>query len=175
MNRYPTLSLIVIAVLFLGLFLSLRESRQSYWDFRNNVWAVARLVLEGKAPEEEPNLTQLSSLIGEPLARGIWSPTVTLLTLPFGVMDWQSAGALWLILNIIAVWALVLMSARGRQSVAILVVIIGMVVVFPPTLSVLMLGQVSLLMTVINLLALRALARRHPKRRRNPARPAPQA
>jgi Glycosyltransferase family 87 len=151
---------ILLGFAFCGLFVIARAPDKSYWDFRNNVWAVTQLVLAGQSPANPDSLGRLSAQIGQPLARGVWGPTIVLLAGPLAMMDWRSAGALWLILNIAALWGIVfLVTARFDRRPAHLVGLVVLCALFPPTLAHLELGQVSLLLAVVALLALSSLAR----------------
>ena len=132
---------------------------KSYWDFRNNVWAVTRLVLAGQSPADPDNISRLGEQIGQPLAHGIWGPVIVLLAAPLSMLDWRSAAALWLMLNIAALWGIVyFVTARFDRRPAHLVGLVVLCALFPPVLAHLELGQVSLLLAIVSLLALSSLS-----------------
>jgi SAM-dependent methyltransferase len=60
-----------LGLAILGVFGFARMLNAPYWDFRNNVWAVSRLVASGPSPVDDANIKRLSQAIGEPLARGL--------------------------------------------------------------------------------------------------------
>ena len=121
--------------------------RYQAWDFRNNLWGPARLLLEGKDPYSLEALAQLSVEWGVPFFRSIWFPTIIGVGLPLGVLPWPNAANIWLLISLAAALVstvLVYAATTKRQQSRDLLAVALSVMLFVPLYSHLNQGQVSL-------------------------------
>lgn len=139
-NRHSVVvALIAIALLMvlLAVFVPSRVVPVS-WDFQNNLWGPAHLLLQGSSPY---NIKALF-----PETNAVWMPMAIGLFLPLGALPVQWASNLWLLLNFSALATLTIHPAqRYRLKLWQIALIMTGLVVFPPTLAHLQLGQISLL------------------------------
>src|SRR5207249_2338731 len=74
----------------------------------------------------------------------------------------RSAAALWLLFNIVALWAIIYVANAGSdRRPARLIPFLVLCMVFPPTLAHFELGQVTLVLTILFLLVLATLEKGH--------------
>ncbi len=120
------------------------------WDFRNNLWGPAHLLVQGMSPYAIEQIFDGSN--------SVWMPVAVGAGFALGWLEIHTATNLWLLLNVLLVLTLVGLSIQRAQpgtlwvSVALLAALL-----FPPTISHLILGQFSLLTAVLLLLAVRRL------------------
>ena len=97
---YLWLIILVIGSVCVGLFLV--HFRYHAWDFRNNLWGPARLLLQGEMPYDPQALEGLSAEWGVPFHLSIWFPTIVGLGLPLGAVPLPNAANIWLFLSLTA-------------------------------------------------------------------------
>lgn len=135
-----------VIVLIVMLMTLLREFPRDAGDLRTNLWAPARLLLSHRDPYDLDNLATLSEEEGVTIHRSVWFPTVIGLFLPLGALPFPMAADLWLITNIGLLCACIAISLRGRSTSWVHRMMLGIaVLVFPPLIAQLRMGQVSLL------------------------------
>ncbi|MFN2242132.1 MAG: hypothetical protein ACK2U2_07590, partial [Anaerolineae bacterium] len=71
---------LALAVVFLIRF------RYAAWDFRNNLWGPARLLLQGDMPYNPQALKGLASEWGVPFHLSIWFPTILGIGFPLALL-----------------------------------------------------------------------------------------
>jgi hypothetical protein len=112
------------------------------WDFRNNLWGPAYLLVHQRSPYNIITIFKSSN--------AIWMPVLIGLLFPIGYLPLQWASNLWLLLNLIALCLIVIISARNlSQSVIWILLTIISLAIFPPTMTLLALGQVSLIICLV--------------------------
>lgn len=157
-DRNFYLRLFVLGGLFVCVLAAIDGLHGTYWDFRNNAWAPTRLVWRGEAPADHAALDRLAAQINEPLIRGIWVPSIMLVAAPLGGLPWETAAYLWFVFNVGAlVGTLYLVLQPAERHPTRLLVTMVLLLLFPATISVLLMGQVSLMITALTLLTLRLL------------------
>jgi hypothetical protein len=110
----------------------------SSWDFRNNLWAPAHLLLNGRSPYDISVLFDGSG--------AVWMPPVIGAFFPLGWLSLSAASKLWFALNVASLIGIVVLSARpDRPKPLLLGVLLILHFTFPPVLAHLRLGQISLL------------------------------
>lgn len=135
------LSLFGIFVLALGAVFVIQFQARPGWDFRNNLWAPAHLMVHHQSPYNVKLLFENSN--------AVWMPMVIGLFFPLGMIPLQQASNLWLLLNVGALFLLVAFSASGsRLKPGLLALLVLCMAVFPANTSGLVLGQVSLMICV---------------------------
>lgn len=151
-TRRGKLLLVVVGVLLLigaGLFI-VNVQGLSTWDFRNNLWGPAHLLVNGQPPYDIGLLFEGSN--------SIWLPTIVGVAFPLGYLDETTATNLWLVLNIAAhflLFALIIAMPPGKPAPLWLFLCIFGMFIYPPFVGLLTLGQISILMVVWLLLAAR--------------------
>lgn len=142
-------ALVLIAILVvISLWVLSSQAVPVAWDFRNNLWGPAYLLLQGRSPYNIHVIYTGSN--------AIWMPVIIGALFPVGLLPLQAASNLWLVLNLLSLWALVAMFASGKRMsmLGVASIVLGLAM-FPSTMSVLRLGQVTLLVC----LALSAVAK----------------
>lgn len=146
--RRITVTLIGVVAVGAGLLWLVETLTFSSWDFRNNLWAPAYLLLHRQSPYEIGVLFDNS--------RAVWLPMSIGLFFPLGWLALREATNLWLIINCAALVLIVwLASAETRPRPIAFVLSLLVVLLFPPTVSHLILGQ----FTIVTVLALLVAAR----------------
>lgn len=142
--------LAIILVAGIAALYAVLNLRFQSWDFRNNLWAPAYLLVRGQSPYEIRGLF--------PDSNAIWLPMAIGLFFPLGWLSEQHASNVWLLLNCGVVVGLV-WTAAGQQRPNLLVLGAALVAafLFLPTLTHLVLGQFSLLTTLAAVWAARAV------------------
>ena len=108
------------------------------WDFRNNLYLPASLLLQGKSPY---NIHVLGAG-----GNAVWFPMVIGFFFPLGILPLQNASNLWWMLNLVSLLGLVLISTgRRKPDLKKLVLTVLLIAIFPSTATHLDLGQVSIL------------------------------
>jgi hypothetical protein len=115
------------------------------WDFRNNLWSPSYLLLHRQSPYKPDVLFDSSS--------ALWMPTIIGAFFPLGFLPLQQASNLWFVGNALGVVVLAWISSGFRRP-PILVFAIALVVafLFPPLVSHLRLGQLSIGITLLFLI-----------------------
>ena len=146
--------LIIVLSLLLGaaLLVFIQATHFTSWDFRNNLWAPAHLLTQGQSPYRVEVLFDNS--------RAVWLPMAPGLLFWLGWLNPYQGSGLWLVLNIIGLAMLVRLSAdQSKPDLKVFLLSMMLVVVFPPTLSHLVLGQFTLAIGVALLGAARWIER----------------
>jgi len=107
------------------------------WDFRNNLWAPSYLLLHRQSPYRIEVLFDSGN--------AVWMPTIIGAFFPLGFLPSQQASNLWFVGNALGVVLLAWISSGFRRP-PILVFAIALVAafLFPPLVSHLRLGQLSI-------------------------------
>lgn len=133
-------------------YVVLSRANLSAWDFRNNLWSPAHLLVGGRSPY------LIESLF--PGSNAVWMPTVIGAFFPLGWLRESDATAVWTLISIAAYLALlILASGQQRPAPLLLGVGVGMMLIFPPFLSAIHLGQVGMLTGLLLLIAARLVVR----------------
>jgi hypothetical protein len=122
------------------------------WDFRNNLWGPAHLLVQGMSPYLIEQLFDNSNSVWLPMAIGVgfW----------LGYLDLFTATNLWALLSAVLAILLTLISIqRGQPGTLWVTVALLAVFLFPPTVSHFILGQFSLISVVLLLIAVRVVER----------------
>lgn len=110
------------------------------WDFQNNLWGPAHLLLAGNNPYG------IKALFAE--TNAVWLPTGITPFLWLGALPLQWASNLWLIFNVSSLLFVIFHAARQNKPTPLrLALAAGGLVIFPATLAHLQLGQISLIAT----------------------------
>jgi hypothetical protein len=114
----------------------------SCWDFRNNLWGPTYLLTHGQSPYRVDKLFELGN--------AVWMPMVVGLFFPLGFLTLQQASNLWFMFNLICILLIVWMSSGSRRPPMLLfAVAIFLSLLFPPMISHLWLGQISIFVTLV--------------------------
>ncbi|NSW53940.1 MAG: DUF2029 domain-containing protein [Anaerolineae bacterium] len=118
------------------------------WDFQNNLWAPAHLLLQGQSPYH------IQEMI--PKSNAVWMPAVISVFLPLGLLPVHYASNLWLVINLLILFAIVGISIQQlkHRRLAWFVVCVFGLVLFPPVLTHFLLGQISFLICLLFLAAI---------------------
>jgi len=127
--------------LLLAAFLFLPAAPFDYWDFRNNLWGPARLLLGGHSPYEIKRLF--------PDTNAVWFPQAIGFFFPLGALSFGQAAQVWLLLNLAALGGLIFHFSRpsGLRPLA-LAAVVAASLLFPGTVEHIRLGQISLLVAL---------------------------
>ncbi len=107
------------------------------WDFRNNLWGPAYLLVHQMSPYHIQDLFEISN--------AIWMPMLIGLLAPIGFLPLQWASNAWLIINLAALSLMVSILARpARKAMIAIPLVIVSLAVFPSSVTHFVLGQVSL-------------------------------
>lgn len=137
--------LIFLVITELGWFV-IFNTTVSGWDFRNNLWSPSYLLLHGQSPYKIEVLFDSSN--------AVWMPMVIGAFFPLGFLPLQQASNLWLVANSLGLLLLVwLSSGLRRPPMLILAIALVATYLFPPVISHLQLGQFSIGITLLFLVA----------------------
>lgn len=129
-----------------GLLVFIQTARFTSWDFRNNLWAPAYLLIHGQSPYDVSVLFDNS--------RAIWLPMAPGLLFPLGFLNQYQATNVWLIVNVVLLFGMVwLIADRQAPPPWLIGLVLALVFLFPPTISHLLLGQFTLLAMFVLMLA----------------------
>ncbi len=97
--------LAAFAILLVGVaaYLFLSRANLGAWDFRNNLWAPAHLLVGGRSPY------LIESLF--PGSNAVWMPTVIGAFFPLGWLTESQATALWVVISAGAYLSLIILSS----------------------------------------------------------------
>jgi len=116
------------------------------WDFHHGLWSPSYLLTRGMNPYGMGAPRQAVPSVWLPMIIGLW--------FPLGWFDSDEAANLWLLVNTMCVWGVVWLSWRAtRASLAIFTILLIGIFLFPPLLSHLMLGQLSVMITLLYVLS----------------------
>ncbi len=136
---------------FLGPYWAGRAPTTS--DFYNELWAPTHLLTQGQSPYKTASLY--------PHLPAVWFPMAVGFFFPLGLLSDELAAKIWLMINVLELFALIMLSIRSLDSNGAVLVLGGLVYFFPVVFSHLLLGQFSLT-TALCLLASAVLAeKRH--------------
>jgi len=108
------------------------------WDFRNNIYLPSFLMLKGQSPYNIHVLVDGSN--------AVWLPMVLGIFFPLGYLDIQIASNIWMLFNLLALFALIMIGYGNRRpSFLRFIFVVLFIFLIPSTLSHLNLGQVSIL------------------------------
>jgi hypothetical protein len=125
------------------------------WDFRNNLWGPAHLLLRGDSPYRIDLLFENSN--------SVWMPSIIGALFPLGWLPLETASNLWFVLNIVLFVVMVLLAFPRRETrlpVGWLVSGLIAIFLFPSLLSHLYQGQISIVIGVALLVVTRLIARK---------------
>lgn len=138
--------MIPLSIFFLLLY---RFPLGNCWDFQNNLWGPAYLLLNNQNPYD------INILF--PHSNAIWFPPAILSFLFLGLFPFKTACTLWLLLNLVAFIFTGLIMTSLKKSYGGLMWIV-LLAVFPSTISNFTLGQFS----ILSLLLMLWIARKYP-------------
>jgi len=144
-----TEKLVLIVLLLAGVaaFIVIYSGTPS-WDFRNNLWGPAHLLLQGKSPY---NLEVIF-----PDVAALWSPPTVGAFFLIGAIPLQQASNLWMAVNVLTLFAIFVLSQRASSAgLALLMSVLPLILLFPPVISTLLLGQISIVIVLFFLTAAR--------------------
>lgn len=131
---------IILALTLAGWFIY--TYKFTSWDFRNNLWAPAYLLIHGKSPYHISVLFDNSN--------AIWFPQIIGALFPLGLLSQYQASNLWLIINVFTVMCLAIFLMRRPEQKKTTFLIYGFVFfgvfLFPPSVTLFTLGQVDFLL-----------------------------
>jgi hypothetical protein len=133
---------LALAVVFLIRF------RYAAWDFRNNLWGPARLLLQGDMPYNPQALKGLASEWGVPFHLSIWFPTILGIGFPLALLPLPQAANVWLLFSLLAAFATAVLVHRisgPEVSLQGLLPLTLIVTLFAPLYAHLGQGQASLI------------------------------
>lgn len=136
-----TLVMIFLLAILLGVFV-VRSTAFTCWDFRNNLWGPAYLLTHRQSPYRVDLLFDLGNAVWMPMAIGLF--------FPLGFLPFQQAGNLWFVFNL--AWFLLILwicSGSRRPSMFLFAISILLSFLFPPLVTHLWSGQISILITFI--------------------------
>ena len=95
------------------------------WDFRNNMWIPARLLISGQSPYQVDLLNELGN--------AVWMPAIIGFGFPLGWLSFPTASNLWFLVSLIALSTIVaLLAMKWRPSIGLVAIVAIMVAAFPP-------------------------------------------
>ncbi len=126
------------------------------WDFRNNLWAPARLVWQGESAYN------INLLVAN--SNAVWFPQAIGLFLPLGLLPQPIATNLWLCLNLALLLGMIgwlpRQTATPRNNFLQFGILAFGVFIFPSTVRHLILGQIDILLMLLLILSVSAVERR---------------
>ncbi|MFO7681589.1 MAG: glycosyltransferase family 87 protein [Chloroflexota bacterium] len=149
-TQYVMFGLLAVASLLLLSWLS-KQLHLTSWDFRNNLWSPATLLVSGKSPYAIQTIS--------PDGNAVWFPVAIGAFLPLGWLSLSYASVIWLFLNIGLIIVLVVMAANGEKP-RIFPFAMGLLIIFlhPRVIAHLQLGQYTVFATTMFLLAAYAVS-----------------
>lgn len=135
---------------FIALVIFVSQAQIFGWDFRNNLWGPANLLVSGKSPYLIEQLFEMSN--------SVWLPPIIGATFPLGYLPQVTATNLWFALNVMAYGGLIYMAMPKQKPAPIwLGVVILLLTIFPSFIGHLSLGQISLVIAALLLWTARLL------------------
>jgi hypothetical protein len=112
------------------------------WDFRNNLWAPAYLLIRGQSPYNVSSLYEMGS--------AVWMPTAIGIFWFLGYISLQQASNIWWIVCLISLIAIVWLSSGIRRPPKLaFALVLFLAFLFPPTISHFSLGQITIVICLI--------------------------
>lgn len=118
------------------------------WDFRNNLYLPAYLLLQHQSPYNIHVLVDGSN--------AVWLPMVIGIFFPLGYLDLQQSSNLWWLLNFGSLFCLIFISTWQRKpSLTKMILVVLLILMFPSSISHLDLGQISILICLVLVIIIR--------------------
>jgi hypothetical protein len=139
---------ILLIVLVLAVYIFVKNFQFISWDFRNNLWSVAYLLLNGQEP--------YSVYQQFPGTNALWLPMTVGLFLPLGLLDPSIASSLWLLANIAMLGSIIWMTlGTKRPSLLLFTLVLLIIFLSPFVISHLYYGQITIFFVLMVLLAVK--------------------
>jgi len=139
-QRFMAAGLILITIVAAAWYL--QKTPILTWDFKNNVWIPARLLISGQSPYQVEVLNEAGN--------AVWMPVIVTLGTPLGWLSFPMASNLWFLVSLAALTAIIaLLAAKQRPSVVVVAFAAIMAAAFPPTITHFRLGQFTILATLL--------------------------
>lgn len=133
-------------LIIMGISAFLQTRWFTSWDFRHNLWAPSYLLVHGMNPYGTGAPMQVVPSVWFPMIIGLW--------FPLGYLDLYQAANVWLLVNVVCGVTIVWLCGRmAHTSLAVFAIVLIAIFLFPPLLSHLLLGQVSMIVTLLYLLS----------------------
>jgi hypothetical protein len=154
---------VILAVVLLGILMItgwfIQSSDVLRWDFRNELWAPAYLLVHGESPYN------IQGLVDDGIA--VWLPQIIVIFFPLGLLPLKQASNLWLIINVLTIIAITIFLIRQRNREPTTLSLYGPlllgVFLFPPTATYLALGQIDFILIAALLFSSLAIERQDAK------------
>ena len=135
-------TVIVLSILFVIVRFVIHSTVFMGWDFRNNLWAPAYLLVNHQSPYKIDVLFDVGN--------AVWMPMVIGSFFPLGFFSLQQASNSWLIFSSLGLLSIVWLSSGFRRPpLPLFIIAATMSFLFPPSITHLLLGQISILVTLI--------------------------
>ena len=116
------------------------------WDFHHNLWSPSYLLVHGMNPYGMGAPMQIVPSVWLPMIIGLW--------FPLGWLDSYEAANLWLLVNVVCAVVIMWLCWRmARALLAVFTILLIAMFLFPPLLSLLMMGQLGVMTTLAYLLS----------------------
>lgn len=136
-KKLVLLLLLGLILATLGYFIA-NFSYRPGWDFRNNLWAPAHLLVNGQSPYNIEILFDTGNAVWLPMAIGTFAP--------LGLLPLQQASNIWWVVNTIGLIALVwLSSGHAYPPKSLFTIVLVMSFLFIPTTTHFNSGQITIL------------------------------
>ena len=147
--------LLTLIILLIGWFIYAFE--WTGWDFRNNLWAPAHLLMHGESPYN------IKPLLDNCRCLALWFPQIITVFSPLGLLPLQQASNLWIIINASTVVVLTSFIMRQFKRENLNLLIYGLVLIavflFPPSVSHFRLGQADFVLIAAMIISAYMLAK----------------
>lgn len=144
-GRLLLLAGLLLAWIGAGIFVATQDFVS--WDLRNNIWSPLHLLVQGRSPFDLKQLYQHNE-------NAIWFPMSVGAFFPLGYMTAAQASSLWFLLSAGAYAAFIpLARPASRPKPLWLAFLLLAILIFPPFVSHMLLGQYSILAALLMLLA----------------------
>jgi hypothetical protein len=132
----PRIVLPVLLVIAGAAFLVLIPVIRPKADFHNELWGPAQLLMRGESPYDTSALNPELPAVWFPMAVGVFSP--------LGLATESTASRIWLLLSLVELSLILWIAARKSPSTLLAPAAALLVLLFPPTIHHLSLGQFSI-------------------------------
>jgi hypothetical protein len=144
-SQLKLVGLLIALGAFIGLFAWLDKNPIIGWDFRHNLWAPASLLVKGQSPYDVKVLYDAGLAMWMPMAIGA--------LFPLGWLSLSHAGNIWFLFSLLALVIVIWLSTSGKKVPPLFLAIIALAVaLFPPTITHLVLGQITLIICLLYLI-----------------------
>ena len=131
----------VLIILSLAWWFVFHTAAFTCWDFRTNLWGPSYLLTQGQSPYKLDQLFELGN--------AVWMPMIVGLFFPLGFLSLQQASNLWFLVNIVSLLCIVWISLDSRRpSVLLFASALLLSLFFPPTVTHIWAGQISIPVTL---------------------------